>query len=59
MKAKRLLLLLAALAHASCTAPAEWLDGPNPMDTPAGHSRPVGSHGHFGPNWEQRRAFGG
>jgi hypothetical protein len=44
-------LILACLALASCSAPTEWADTPNPLDTPATEYRTSESEGHFGHGW--------
>jgi hypothetical protein len=47
-------LILITLALASCSAPTEWADTPNPLDTPATEYRTPPSEGHFGHGWQWR-----
>ena len=35
-------------------APAEWLDTPNPLDTPVAEEFVIPSEGHFGHEWMWR-----
>ena len=35
-------------------APAEWLNGPNPLDTPEVEEFVIPSEGHFGHEWTWR-----
>lgn len=49
---KTILLLSIGLFLASCSAPAEWANTPNPLDVPGGQFddgwHPA-AHGYFGP----------
>ena len=47
-------LILACLALTGCsafTAPPEWADTPNPLDTPETFTSKPEAEGHFGHGW--------